>query len=135
MDLPHGMFGENFTIEGLLETDVNIGDRFRIGTAEFMATAPRLPCYKLGIKFGRSDIVKRLLVTRYTGFYFAVLREGEVQAGNGIERLERDETGVSVDDVVHLWPLGRIPQCWRGRSKPNLFRKAGGTTFDTSWTK
>jgi MOSC domain-containing protein YiiM len=103
MNLRHGMFGENFTIEGLLETDVNIGDRFRIGTAEVMATAPRLPCYKLGIKFGRPDIVKRLLVTRYTGFYFAVLREGEVQAGNRIERLERDETGVSVDDVVHLY--------------------------------
>lgn len=103
MNLPPGMFGENFTIEGLLETDVNIGDRFRIGTAEVMATAPRLPCYKLGIKFGRPDIVKRLLVTRYTGFYFAVLREGEVQAGNSIERLERGETGVSVDDVVHLY--------------------------------
>jgi MOSC domain-containing protein YiiM len=63
INLPHGMFGENFTIEGLLETDVNIGDRFRIGTVEVMATAPRLPCYKLGIKFGRPDIVKRLLVT------------------------------------------------------------------------
>src|SRR6267143_5263254 len=103
MNLPLGMFGENFTIEGLLETDVNIGDRFRIGTAEVMATAPRLPCYKLGIKFGRADILKRLLVTRYTGFYFAVAREGQVQAGNRIERLARDETGVSVDDVVRLY--------------------------------
>jgi MOSC domain-containing protein YiiM len=103
MNLPLGMFGENFTIEGLLETDVNIGDRFRIGTAEVMATAPRLPCYKLGIRFGRPDILKRLLVTRCTGFYFAVAREGEVRAGNRIERLARDETGVSVDDVVRLY--------------------------------
>ena len=105
MDLPHGMFGENFTIEGLLETDVNIGDRFRIGTAEVMATAPRLPCYKLGIKFGRPDILKKLLATRYTGFYCAVLREGEVRAGDKIERLGRDEAGVSVDDVVHLYAI------------------------------
>ena len=103
MNLQLGMFGENFTIEGLLETDVNIGDRFRIGTAEVMATAPRLPCYKLGIRFGRPDIPKRLLVTRCTGFYFAVAREGQVQAGNRIERLARDETGVSVDDVVRLY--------------------------------
>jgi MOSC domain-containing protein YiiM len=103
MDLPHGTFGENFTIEGLLETDVNIGDRFRIGTAEVMATAPRLPCYKLGIKFGRPHILKKLLATRYTGFYCAVLREGEVRAGDRIERLGRDEAGVSVDDVVHLY--------------------------------
>ena len=103
MNLPHGMFGENFTIEGLLESDVNIGDRFRIGTAEVMATAPRLPCYKLGIKFGRPDILKKLLATRYTGFYCAVLREGEVRAGDEVERLGRDEAGVSVDDVAHLY--------------------------------
>ena len=103
MNLPSGMFGENFTIEGLLEIDVNIGDRFRIGTAEVMATAPRLPCYKLGIKFGRSDILKKLLATRYTGFYCAVLREGEVRAGDKIERLGRDEAGVSVDEVAHLY--------------------------------
>jgi MOSC domain-containing protein YiiM len=105
MNLPLGMFGENVTIEGLLETDVKIGDRFRIGTAEVMATAPRLPCYKLGIRFGRADILKRLLVTRCTGFYFAVAHEGEVQAGNRIERLVRDETGVSVDDVVRLYVI------------------------------
>jgi len=103
MDLPHGMFGENFTIEGLLESEVNIGDRFRIGSAEVMATAPRLPCYKLGIKFGRPDILKKLLATRYTGFYCAVLREGEVRAGDKIERLGRDESGISVDEVVHLY--------------------------------
>ena len=98
MELPPGVFGENLTIEGLLETDVNIGDRFRIGTAEVMATAPRLSCYKLGIKFGRPDILKKLLATRYTGFYCAVLREGEVQAGDKIKRLERDQTAVSVDE-------------------------------------
>src|SRR2546423_9479116 len=100
MELPPGTFGENFTIEGLLETEVNIGDRFRIGATEVMATAPRLPCYKLGIKFGRPDIIKRLLNTKRTGFYFSVLREGEVQAGDKIERLELDQTPVTVDDIV-----------------------------------
>jgi MOSC domain-containing protein YiiM len=103
MDLPHGMFGENFTIEGLLETAVNIGDRFRIGGAEVTVTSPRLPCYKLGIKFGHADILKKLLATSYTGFYCAVMREGEVRAGDEIERLGRDESGISVADIVHLY--------------------------------
>ena len=126
MELPPGVFGENLTIEGLLETDVNIGDRFRIGTAEVMATAPRLSCYKLRIKFGRPDILKKLLATRYTGFYCAVLREGEVQAGDKIKRLERDQTAVSVDDIVQLYGLRKdaallqkaidtksLPESWR----------------------
>ena len=126
MELPQGMFGENFTIEGLLETEVNIGDRFRIGATEVMATSPRLPCYKLGIKFGRPDIIKRLLNTKRTGFYFSVLREGEVQAGDKIERLERDQTAVSVDEVVQLYATKNpamlqkaintefLPESWRG---------------------
>ena len=127
MELPPGMFGENFTIEGLLESDVNIGDRFSIGTTEVMATAPRLPCYKLGIKFGRPDVVKRLLNTRRTGFYFSVLREGKVQAGDEIERLQRNENAVSVDDVVQLYASRKdpamlqkaidtksLPESWRG---------------------
>ena len=127
MELPPGMFGENFTIEGLLESDVNIGDRFSIGTTEVMATAPRLPCYKLGIKFGRPDVVKRLLNTRRTGFYFSVLREGKVRAGDKIERLQRNENAVSVDDVVQLYASRKdpamlqkaidtksLPESWRG---------------------
>jgi MOSC domain-containing protein YiiM len=68
VDLPWGMFGENFTTEGLLEEAVYIGDRFRIGGTEVMATEPRMPCYKLGIKFGRADIIKRFLASRRTGF-------------------------------------------------------------------
>ena len=127
MELLPGTFGENFTIEGLLETAVNIGDRFRIGATEVMATAPRLPCYKLGIKFGRPDIIKRLLNTKRTGFYFSVLREGEVQAGDKIERLERDQTAISVDDVAQLYASTKnptmlqkainteaLPESWRG---------------------
>ena len=125
MELPSGTFGENFTIEGLLETEVNIGDRFRIGATEVMATAPRLPCYKLGIRFGRPDILKRLLATKRTGFYFSVLREGEVQAGEN--RASRaNQTAIAVDDVVQLYATKNpamlqkainsesLPESWRG---------------------
>ena len=103
MDLPWGMFGENFTKEGLREDQVNIGDRFRIGSAEVMATEPRLPCYKLGVKFGREDIVKRFLQSGRTGFYVAVLREGEVGAGDGIERIGRDANTLTVPDITRLY--------------------------------
>jgi len=81
--LPWGMFGENLTTEGLRE-DTQIGDRFRIGSAEVMATQPRLPCYKLGLRFGRDDIVKRFLASGLTGFYFKVVVEGDVGAGDSI---------------------------------------------------
>ena len=103
MKLPYGMFGENFTTEGLFEDSVNVGDRFRVGTAELMATEPRLPCYKLGIKFGRVDIIKRFLQSRRTGFYFAVLKEGEVKAGDEIELISRDENQISISDITRLY--------------------------------
>jgi MOSC domain-containing protein YiiM len=103
MDLPWGMFGENLTTEGLLEDLVNIGDRFRVGSAEVVVTEPRLPCYKLGVKFGREDIVKRFLQSGRTGFYVAVLREGEVAAGDGIERIGRDRNNISVPDITRLY--------------------------------
>jgi MOSC domain-containing protein YiiM len=103
MDLPPGMFGENFTVEGLFEERVLIGDRFRIGEAEVIVTQPRLPCYKLGVKFGRADMVKRFLASRRTGFYFAVLREGMVEAGNAIELIGREEESVSVADITRVY--------------------------------
>ena len=103
MNLPYGMFGENFTTEGLFEDNLNLGDRFRVGEAEIMVTEPRMPCYKLGVKFGRADIVKRFLVSRRTGFYFAVLQEGEVRAGDTIELLSRDGNNITVADVTRLY--------------------------------
>jgi MOSC domain-containing protein YiiM len=103
MELPYGMFGENFTTEGLLEDGVNVGDRFRIGGAELRATEPRLPCYKLGIKFGRADIIKKFLQSRRTGFYFAVLKEGEVEAGDAIEVMERDMNKITISDITRLY--------------------------------
>jgi len=102
-ELPYGIFGENFTTEGLSEARVNVGDRFRIGAAELMVTEPRLPCYKLGIKFGRSDIIKRFLQSRRTGFYFAVLKEGEVKAGDQIELISRDRNNIAISDITRLY--------------------------------
>src|SRR5437870_7795153 len=103
MSLPYGMFGENFTTKGLLEDTVNVGDRFSIGEAEFMATEPRMPCYKLGIKFGRPDIIKRFLQSRRTGFYFAVLKEGLVKAGDQIELISRDANKITIADITRLY--------------------------------
>jgi MOSC domain-containing protein YiiM len=103
MDLPWGMFGENFTTEGLREENVHIGDRLRIGSAELVVTEPRLPCYKLGVKFGREDIIKRFLRSGRTGFYFGVLREGEVGAGDRIEWISRDPHEVAVPDITRLY--------------------------------
>jgi MOSC domain-containing protein YiiM len=103
MELPWGMFGENFTTAGLLESELNIGDRFRIGSATVMVTEPRMPCYKLAIKFGRPDIVKRFLASERTGFYFSVLREGEVGAGDTIESVERSDDGLRVSDITSLY--------------------------------
>lgn len=101
--LPWGAFGENLTVEGLLESEVNIGDRFRIGTAEVMATQPRFPCFKLNLKFGRDDMVKRFLNSRLSGIYFSVVKEGEVVAGDAISLASRDENNVTVADIVQIY--------------------------------
>lgn len=103
MKLPWGMFGENFTSEGLTETEVRIGDRFRVGSAEVMVTEPRMPCYKLGVKFGRDDIIKRFLTSGRTGFYLAVLVEGEVGVGDKFELIDHDENGLTVADITRLY--------------------------------
>jgi MOSC domain-containing protein YiiM len=103
MKLPWGMFGENFTSAGLFESELNIGDKFRVGSAVVMVTEPRMPCYKLGIKFGRSDIVKRFLASERTGFYFAVLQESEVGVGDPIELIESSQSNLRVSDITLLY--------------------------------
>jgi MOSC domain-containing protein YiiM len=134
-DLPWGVFGENLTTEGLLEETVRIGDRFRVGSAEFVVTQPRMPCFKLGIRFDRPDIVKRFLHSGRSGFYFAVLKEGEVTAGDSIESLKRDERGVTVADIVNLYgrdaanqqllrrvsDLPSLPESWRDYFRKRLW--------------
>lgn len=102
MELGWGSFGENFTTQGLLEDAVRIGDRFRIGSAEVVVTQPRLPCFKLGLRLSRPGFLKPFLKSRRSGFYFAVLEEGEVGAGDPFELLVRADEGLSVTDSLRL---------------------------------
>ena len=115
-DLAWAAFGENFTTEGLLEPDIRIGDRIRVGSAEFLVTQPRMPCFKLGVRFGRDDMVKRFLRSGRTGFYLAVVREGEVAKGHSLEIVGRDEHGVTVADIASLYV--------RDRDNDDLLRRA-----------
>ena len=127
IDFPWGAFGENLTTEGLLEDAVHIGDRFRAGAAEFIVTQPRMPCFKLGIRFNRPDMVKRFLSSGRTGFYLAVLREGDIGAGDPLDVVAEDENRITVADVVGLYAadaanqdllrraseLPSLPESWR----------------------
>ena len=136
MELPWGMFGENLTIRGLSEETVSIGDRFQVGSAQLVVKQPRVPCYKLGLKFGRDDILKRFLQSGLTGFYFAVLKEGEVAAGDLISLLQRDEGQVKVADITRLYHQDRhnldllrrvlavesLPEVWRSYFLQRLAR-------------
>ena len=110
-DLPMGMFGENFTLDGgkdaLLEDSVHLGDRFSVGIAEVAVTQPRLPCYKLGIRFGSDDMVKRFLASGRTGFYVAVVREGEVGAGDEMKLIAREPNAVAVSEITRLYVAKR----------------------------
>lgn len=142
MDLSYGMFGENFTTEGLLEDVVNIGDRFRIGEVELMVTEPRMPCYKLNVKFGRTDMPKRFLASRRSGFYCAVLREGEVKAGDSLELLSRDRHGITVSDITELYAsptkdrtllqraieVEALPESWRTHFQRQIDHRRGSLT-------
>jgi MOSC domain-containing protein YiiM len=106
-ELPMGMFGENFTTDGLSEDSVHLGDRFSVGSAEVVVTQPRLPCYKLGVRFQSDDMVRRFLASGRTGFYLAVTREGEVGAGDEIKLISRDENAVVVSEITRLYVAKR----------------------------
>jgi len=106
-DLPMAIFGENFTTEGLLEDSVHLGDRFSVGSAEAIVTQPRLPCYKLGVRFQADDMVKRFLASARIGFYLAVTREGEVGSGDEIKPLARDPHAVPVSEITRLYVAKR----------------------------
>lgn len=134
MELPFGVFGENLTVEGLLEDEVRIGDRFRAGTAEFVVTQPRMPCFKLGIRFGSSEIIPRFAESGRSGFYLSVAREGDVGAGDPVEWIARAANGVTVADIVTLSSatvgdrglmrraseLPALPREWRDRFRKRL---------------
>jgi MOSC domain-containing protein YiiM len=109
-ELPMGMFGENFTTEGLSEDSAHLGDRFSVGSAEVVVTQPRMPCYKLGLRFQSDDMVRRFLASGRTGFYFAVTREGEVGAGDEIKVISRDENAVAVSEITRLYIAKRYDE-------------------------
>jgi MOSC domain-containing protein YiiM len=101
--LPWGIFGENLTTNGMRESSVHVGDQFSIGSAEFVVTQPRMPCYKLGIRFQSDDMVKRFLASGRSGFYFAVSREGELRAGDRIKPIAGDDNRLSISEIVRLY--------------------------------
>jgi len=102
-DLSWGAFGENLTTDGLMEDNLFIGDRLRIGSALLMVTQPRVPCYKITIRFERDDMIKRFIASNTSGFYFSVLEEGDVAAGSSIEIVHRDAAKESVADINQLY--------------------------------
>lgn len=140
-DLPTAIFGENFTTEGLPETSVHLGDRFSFGSAQLVVTQPRLPCYKLGVRFQSDDMVKKFLAGGRTGFYFAVTLEGHVAAGDEITVIARDPNAVPVSEITRLYIAKRysrddvaslqralqvaaLPDAWKDYFRQRL-RKAG----------
>lgn len=103
--MPWGMFGENFTTEGMFETDLHIGDRLRIGSAIIVVRQPRIPCYKLALKFRRDDILARFLRSERSGFYFSVEQEGTVTAGDSFEFLSREPAGITISEMNRVYAL------------------------------
>jgi MOSC domain-containing protein YiiM len=149
VDLPFGAFGENLTVERLpLEGEVGVGDRFRIGSAELVVTQPRLPCYKLGVRFGREDMVKRLLSSGRTGYYLAVEVEGDVAAGDRVRTLTRHPARIPVAEITRVYASDRddlaairrlvaldaLPDDWRHYFAERLESKApaGASRADES---
>jgi len=134
-DFPWGAFGENLTTEGLLEDRVHIGDRFRAGSTEFIVTQPRMPCFKLGIRFNRPDMVKRFLRSGRVGFYLAVVHEGDIGAGDSLDLVAEDNSHITVADVVGLYAadaanqdllrraseLSALPESWREYFRERLW--------------
>ena len=132
--LTWGDFGENFTTEGLPETNVSIGDRYRIGSAIARVTTPRLPCFKLAAKFKSDHIIAHFLQSGRCGFYFAVDQEGEVVAGDKFELLSREKTTLTIAEVNHLYTakspdretlqrslhVHLLPESWRMRFRARL---------------
>jgi MOSC domain-containing protein YiiM len=136
-ELPWAAFGENFTTSGMSEDSVHLGDRFSVGSAQVVVTQPRLPCYKLGVRFQSDDMVKRFLASGRTGFYFAVSREGDVGAGDEISEISRDANAVPVSEITRLYVakaykagdvdairralrVPALPESWKGYFRDRL---------------
>ncbi len=138
-ELSMGNFGENFTTQGSDEDSVHLGDRFSIGAAEVVVTQPRLPCYKLGLRFELDEMVQRFLASGRTGFYLSVTREGDVGAGDEFHLIARDSNAIPVSDIIRLYVatnytedevaavqralrVAALPQSWRQHFRERLER-------------
>jgi MOSC domain-containing protein YiiM len=133
-ELAWGSFGENLTVDGMDEEMVCIGDEFRVGSARVVVTEPRTPCFKLGIRFARADMVKRFTDSRRSGFYVGVVEEGQVRAGDTLERVAEHPARLRVADVTRLVTtettneallrkaisVAVLPEQWRGRFEQQL---------------
>ena len=124
--LPYGMFGENLTMQGLLETDVCVGDRIRIGNTELIAVQPRSPCYKLGIRFETQSIIKKFYQSGFPGIYFKILKDGEMQVGDKIDLVKKDPLQVSIKDVFDIL---------KGQASVDLFERASDLMHLPSWLR
>jgi MOSC domain-containing protein YiiM len=134
MDLPWSMFGENFTTEGLTEENVQVGDRFRIGSSIVMIRQPRVPCYKLAAKFQRDDILQRFLRSGHSGFYFSVEQEGGVEVGDSFQLISREDNAITIAEMNLLFvkekynrdllqkaiATAALPRDWREYLVPRL---------------
>src|SRR3954454_3081970 len=128
-ELPMASFGENFTTSGLTEDTVHVGDRFSVGSAEVVVTQPRLPCYKLGIRFESDAMVKKFLASGRSGFYVSVIREGNVGAGDAFTLLSRDEQAISIADVTRLY----VAKAYRPSDADLIRRALTLTSLPESW--
>ena len=116
VDLPWGMFGENFTTSGLAEDELHVGDRFQIGSSIVTVRQPRTPCYKLAAKFQRDDMLERFLLSGRSGFYFSVEQEGSVAAEDDFQLLMRNQDGITISEMNRLFVREKYNQ--------DLLRKA-----------
>ena len=135
VDLPWGSFGENLTVEGLDEAAVQIGDRLEIGSASFLVTQPRMPCYKLAVRFDQLEMIKWFLQSGRTGFYLRVTQEGQLTAGDSITLLPERSPTVTVADVTKLYAadaanqvllkraseITALPEAWREYFRERLW--------------
>ena len=134
MDLPWGVFGENFTTVGLSEDELHIGDRFRIGSSTLMVRQPRMPCYKLAARFQRDDVIELFLSSGRSGVYFSVEEEGEVGNGDSFDLISQNQDGITIAEMNRLFVREKynrdllqkaiatapLPETWREYFLPRL---------------